>query len=126
LNLSSYKEMKLRPGARSDLIQDHIGRPIIVAAPVRRAALTRDAGAECLMATPARFLFRGTTVSIMARKLRCERRRAGQNDEQNRSQFCQRFATHLDASFYHPPVHLFVSHLVSPFVLLSSYRCCST
>ena len=84
--------MKLRPGARSDLIQDHIGRPIIVrcipAAPVRRAALTRDAGAECLMATRPRFLFRGTTVSIMARKLRCERRRAGQNDEQNRNQFC--------------------------------------
>jgi DNA-binding GntR family transcriptional regulator len=41
--------MKLRPGARSDLPQDHIGRPIIVrcipTAPVRRAALTRDAGA---------------------------------------------------------------------------------
>jgi hypothetical protein len=92
LNLSSYKEMKLRPSARPDLPQDHIGRPIIVrcipAAPVRRAALTRDAGAECLMATRARFLFGGTTVSVMARKLRCERRRAGQNDEQNRNRFC--------------------------------------
>jgi hypothetical protein len=92
----------------------------ILTAPVRRAALTCDAGAEGLMATRARFLLRGTTVSIMARKLRCERRRTGQNDEQNRNRFCQRFATHLYASFCHPPVHPFASHLVSPFVLLSS------
>src|SRR5437879_1369576 len=117
--------MKLRPSARSDLPEDHIGRPIIVrcipTAPVRRAALTRDAGAECPMATRARFLFRGTTVSIVARKLRCERGRAGQNDEQNRSQFYWCFATHLFACCYHLPVHPFASHLVSPFVLLSSW-----
>ena len=103
--------MKVRPSAPSDLPQDHIGRPIIVrcipTAPVRRAALTRDAGAECPMVTRARFLFRG--VSIMSRKLRCERRRAGQNDEQNRNQFCWRFATHLYASFYHLPVHRLTS-----------------
>jgi hypothetical protein len=107
-----------------ELSQDHIGRPVIVrcipTVPTRRAALARDAGAECPMTTRARFLFRGTTVSVMARKLRCERRRAGQNNEQNRNRFCQRFATHPYASFYHLPVHPFASHLVSPFVLLSS------
>jgi len=61
-----------------ELSQDHVGRPIIVrcipTAPTRRAALTRDAGAECPMTTRARVLFRGTTVRIMVRKLRRERR----------------------------------------------------
>jgi hypothetical protein len=79
LNLSSYKEHEVPRKMRDrELIQDHIGRPIIVrcipTAATRCAALARDAGAECPMTTRARFLFRGTTVRIMVRKLRRERR----------------------------------------------------
>jgi hypothetical protein len=88
------------------LIQDHIGRPIIVrcipTAATRRAALARDAFGECLVTARARFLFRGTTVSIVARKLRREHRRAGQYVEQNR-----KHCRDLKKS----------SHFVSPFVL---------
>jgi hypothetical protein len=61
-----------------ELSQDHPGWPIIVryipTVPTRRAALTRDARPECPMTTRAPFLFGGTTVSIMARNLRRERR----------------------------------------------------
>jgi hypothetical protein len=60
------------------LPQDHPGRPIIVrripTVPTRRIALTPDARPECPITTRARFLLTGTTVTIMARNLRRERR----------------------------------------------------
>ena len=63
---------------RSEGTQNHLGRPIIVrcipTVPTRRIALWRDARPECLMTTRTRFFLTGTTVSIMVRNRRRERR----------------------------------------------------
>ena len=60
-----------------ELVQDHIGRPIVVrfipAVPMRRIDLWRDARRECPMTTRAGLLFAGTTVNTMPRNLGCER-----------------------------------------------------
>src|SRR6266403_799443 len=76
------------------LLQDHPGRPIVRCmrtVPTRRIAHTRDARPECPMTTGARVLLTGTTLIIMARNLRRERRGTGQYDNRNHKQFGYRF-----------------------------------
>jgi hypothetical protein len=71
--------IQLLVGARlrdRKLSQEHPGQPIIVrrisTVPTRRAALASEARPECPITTRARFVFTGTTVTIMARNLRRE------------------------------------------------------
>jgi hypothetical protein len=77
-----------------ELIQDHIGRPVIVrfipAVPMRRIDLRRDARPEFLM----------TTVSIIVRNRCCDRRRTRQYDDRNHKQFGYGFGAHRDYSRY--------------------------
>jgi hypothetical protein len=62
---------------RSEVAQDHLGRPIVVCCIPTipwLIALRRDARPQCLMTTRARFLLAGMTVSVMVRNLGRERR----------------------------------------------------
>ena len=74
--------------ARLGLVQDHIGRPVIVrpnlAFPAGRDAMRRDARRECRMARCVRCLLTGTIVGIMARDPRRQRRRAGERQRRKK------------------------------------------